>query len=1613
MSREIDGEANPHPRERRVRDRLARAGSVLALVFACSSVLASSAGAVPSHPSLGTFGDAAQPVFVTPMALAVDQSNTSSGGDLLVVDAGRNEKQRVVITEGSEQLSGSFKLIFNGQTTGWTGFGTVTCNGTSTSITSVTTSTGAVAKGELIVASPGSCIKPNTTIVSCVPVSCNSPTALNLSQATESNANSGPVGLNADLNFSMASANLTEALVKLPSIGTGNVQATESGSASPVKRLVEFRNSLGASDVPLITCDGSGLSAGATCSIEDGTASAPQGAIASVQRFKSDGSPHEFSALGTHVIDGRRGPGGKPRVECESAPEPQSCDETPQNRLIFGAAQEVQIAIAPPGSVAGTEGNIYVTQSNAAGGKLVDIFQGNGKYLGQLSQAGGTPFGEPCGVTVDSTGNVFVGDFSGKIYKYTPSTNSPGNGDIVATITAVAQPCSLATGAGASAGNLFAKKFSGSEVFKVSAETGLSECLVGTGLKVITTDPDGGHLYAGKGSELLEFDASGGCMTALSPTTPVPSAVEGVAVDKTSRTGNLYVSRAGSGSILVYGALQEPPELALVQPPTGISGAGATVRAKVNPRGSTVTECKFEFGKTPAYGSAVPCAGSLPAADSSSHDLSATIEGLQANGTTYHYRLVVNTAAGVVVQTEDAVFTTAETFITGAALDVTDEAATLSGTVNLEKLGLTECVFEYGVSTAYGFTTPCSPEPSSIPNDSTDRGVTAPLTGLSGNAVYHYRLKAVNSAGTVFGQDRTFRTLGPPGLSETATVQVGPESAKLYTVVNPNGFNTNYYFEYGPTPAYGSRAPGEFDLFAGSGTSPVKGSVNLTGLVPGAVYHFRVVASNSSGTTESADQVFSTSATSCPNEAIRLQQGAMVSGLPGCMALEMVSPTLKYSQQASFPQVSADGSRVVFRSIAALAGTPNLPALGVLGGAGEAYVATRGEGGWATQPTAPPTSLANAGWGRAEFFARSFTPDLTRWFQLGSSIENGDHPQGIGQVFRGQLGGSFQPYTSRLVSTDGAGHGPANVEGAFAESVSSDSSHFYFRMGDISASYLPGDPSPTGGASDPNVYIAQLSPDGSPAPLQLLARDETGMVWGGNCGARVGGVEGNDITANTRDQGAVSADGAHVYFSTRPTQPTNSTPGGPISGSCLSANKLRIMLRLETVAGLEISEAIINECDRVAPACKSAAEADGDDVYEGASVDGSRLYFTTNRQLADSDLDGSMSGCSKTTAVAGCDLYLYDSDRPAGFRLVQISAGEGVVGEHELGKDARVYSGTVGVAGDGSRVYFTAAGVLTGDPNPEGDRPALGEPNLYVYEAGSGDLAFIGALGAGDSGQLWGGRGNLKNRAYPVPVTGRNGSGEEIGGDGHVLLFQTESSLTAGDADGGRLDIYRYDSAGVPAALDCISCLKGGPDAGPFDVGDTQQTLPGRKTGTDFAEVGRWVSEDGMTVAFRSAQELVPGSGSGTAQGFLWRDGSLFLLPSSKSNSEKDPNRDGPFLSHDGETVAFRSTARLLPSDKDTAGDIYVARMTGGFLQSSPPTACVGEACQGPPAPAPPGLAPGSSFYAGGGNVIEKPRPKKRGKKRKHGKRKGKASRIGQASGRSAQRASNEQGGQK
>jgi phage head maturation protease len=196
--------------------------------------------------------------------------------------------------------------------------------------------------------------------------------------------------------------------------------------------------------------------------------------------------------------------------------------------------------------------------------------------------------------------------------------------------------------------------------------------------------------------------------------------------------------------------------------------------------------------------------------------------------------------------------------ITNPATLIASFSATLNGSVDPH--GLTTTVyFQYGTTISYGHTTL-----SQIKTGNTYQSISANLGGLTANITYHFRLVATNSAGTRYGVDRTFTTLtatGPPVVTTNPASLIASFSATLNGSVDPHGLTTTVYFQYGTTTSYGLTTAPQ----SKSGNTYQNVAANISGLTASTTYHFRVVASNSAGTTYGADRTFTTlSATGPP-----------------------------------------------------------------------------------------------------------------------------------------------------------------------------------------------------------------------------------------------------------------------------------------------------------------------------------------------------------------------------------------------------------------------------------------------------------------------------------------------------------------------------------------------------------------------------------------------------------------------------------------------------------------------------------------------------------------------------------------------------------------------------
>jgi hypothetical protein len=183
--------------------------------------------------------------------------------------------------------------------------------------------------------------------------------------------------------------------------------------------------------------------------------------------------------------------------------------------------------------------------------------------------------------------------------------------------------------------------------------------------------------------------------------------------------------------------------------------------------------------------------------------------------------------------------------------------------------------------------------------------------GGSGGIAYGENLNTIYVLG-----ENAVRLVIPPPLGPLVLKQsseaVEPTSATLAAVVNPEGAEpSSYHFEYGTSIAYSQSSASE-ELTGGEFEDQPAGAA-ISGLQPRTLYHFRVVVSNGTETTDGPDQIFTTlppvsidgeSATQVSTTSARLGAELNPLGLPSEYHFEY-GLSASYEHSAPIPDASA------------------------------------------------------------------------------------------------------------------------------------------------------------------------------------------------------------------------------------------------------------------------------------------------------------------------------------------------------------------------------------------------------------------------------------------------------------------------------------------------------------------------------------------------------------------------------------------------------------------------------------------------------------------------------------------------------------------------------------
>ena len=201
-------------------------------------------------------------------------------------------------------------------------------------------------------------------------------------------------------------------------------------------------------------------------------------------------------------------------------------------------------------------------------------------------------------------------------------------------------------------------------------------------------------------------------------------------------------------------------------------------------------------------------------------------------GVTYHFRLVAANDIGTTAGGDRSFRTdSAPAVSTGWADAISDLVGARAAVASTRAGRGTVAWFEYGTTTALG--NQDGRDQRGV-RDTARRPSGRPIGGLQPGTAYHYRDRARSDAGTTYGQTgASGRAQGRSSTPAPATLS-GRRPSPSPAPSTRSVAATNWWFELGPTTAYGTRT---LSRRAGSGRGAVAVSETVTGLAPGTEYH--------------------------------------------------------------------------------------------------------------------------------------------------------------------------------------------------------------------------------------------------------------------------------------------------------------------------------------------------------------------------------------------------------------------------------------------------------------------------------------------------------------------------------------------------------------------------------------------------------------------------------------------------------------------------------------------------------------------------------------------------------------------------------------------------------
>jgi hypothetical protein len=821
------------------------------------------------------------------------------------------------------------------------------------------------------------------------------------------------------------------------------------------------------------------------------------------------------------------------------------------------------------------------------------------------------------------------------------------------------------------------------------------------------------------------------------------------------------------------------------------------------------------------------------------------------------------------------------------------------------------------------------------------------------------------------------RKAAPSVLSESVAT-VGQSSATLTATINPRSSETTYFFQYIPASAYESNDPAE--QFAGAGRAPVNGALlaqsrlalaTLSGLAAGTEYRYRVVATNATGTTDGPAERFHTYPAEvqggAEGRAFELVSPAQKNGgevLPadpslsreaGCGAV--CKPGGGANDAKRYPiQVSADGDSIAYQGqpFDADAGTTEF----------DQYVSTRSPAGWRTIGESAPLEV---GVGGPQFRAYALNGDLTRALSFSTNWANAPQaPFGYVDIFNRPVDDPLA--VEPLITTTPPNRNPGSGTNSFAlryVGATQDLSRVFFEANDALTG--PTNDAPAAIAGTERQFNLYEWHAGEIRLVNVTPSDTTepGAEFGS------GFLLSQEPSARQDFSHAISEGGSRVFWSSASGQ-VYVREGGEVTRE-IPDHAGRYL-----TASADGSKVLLSDGDLFDLASNVSIDlTEGLGVFEGMSgqsEDLSHIYFVLGPATGEASLT---EGGRRLTGVIA---------KAGSFKVGQLIEGSGIRSGTKI---TSVNGSTLEMSSPAAAtetVKIAAQGILGAPTNSLGKSPLPGGRNLYSWDEGT--AVFIGTLDAADN--IDGEDGGLHDwKASPAVRT------VEASPDGRWLAFNSVAELTGQSNIGpcqydGATEEY---SGSVPCpqvflfdsqtnTLTCASCNPGGSSP----LGKSVLRIVGGAPGSSgqpryLDDAGRlyFDSDDSLSSldTNQGVEDVYKFRPTGL-EGCTRAGGCVTLISGGRGSY------DSNFLAVDpsGENVFFTTRQRLVPSDTDSAIDVYDARKGGGFEEPAPTSGCLGEACQSESVSPPTELSPSSSGL-GGAEVTAPKKHKKKHKKHK------------------------------